>query len=421
MDEVWRRASDLMHPSLLEPLFYGLALAACLYTLLAIFSLRRFPRARRFPVALEAPGVTVLKPLYGAEKGLYDHLASFCRQDYAGPVQILFGLHDEDDAAAPVAHRVVEDLRLGRIDGARHDLTAEVVIDPTQHGANGKVSNLINLTRHIQHDVVVLADSDISVAPDYLNRLAVALRRPGVGLVTCLYRGLPLAGLWSRLGAMGVDYHFLPNVVTGVRLNLANPCIGATIALRRTTLQAIGGFWAIKDQLADDYVLGEAVRELGLKTVLADFAVIHAHSESSFIELWRRDMRWARTIRSLDPLGYIGTATTFPLAWALAALIAGGFSASGAVLTVAALISRLTLQDEVDQRFAGQAHALWLSPLRDLLSFAIFIGSFLPGRLFWRGNAFEMGEDGVMAPIGETLVAPNGEPAEATETEVEAA
>jgi ceramide glucosyltransferase len=342
----------------------------------------------------------VLKPLYGAEPGLHDNLASFCRQDYAGPVQILFGVHDADDPAATVARQIVNALRAGRIEGAPAGLTAEVVIDSSRHGANGKVSNLINVSRHIRHETVVLADSDICVAPDYLRRLMAALDRPGVGAVTCLYRGLPRAGRWSSLGAMGVDYAFLPNAVTGVVLNLAQPCIGATIAIRRSTLEAAGGFAAIKNQLADDYELGAAVRKLGLKIVLADFAVGHSHGERTFQDLWRQDLRWARTIKSLEPFGYLGTAVTFPLAWALLAMIAGAFDPAGVILTFAALLCRLTLQDEVDQRFDGHSHALCLSPVRDLLSFVVYIASFAPGRVHWRGQDFTLVEDGAMAPGG---------------------
>jgi ceramide glucosyltransferase len=164
------------------------------------------------------------------------------------------------------------------------------------------------------------------------------------------------------------------------------------------TLDAIGGFETIRDQLADDYALGEAVRAWGLNVVLADFVVGHAHSERSFKEIWRRDMRWARTIRSLDPSGYAGLAVTFPSAWALLALLASGFDPAATILAAAALLCRMILQDEVDQSLAGDKHPLWLGPVRDLFSFAIFIGSFIPGQVHWRGREYAMGEDGVMQP-----------------------
>ena len=380
-----------------------IACAAVLYTFLALFSLKRFaPPVAAAPA--ETLGVTILKPLYGAETGLYEHLLSFCRQNYAGPVQIIFGVHHHDDAAAAAARRLVALARAGKIEGAPAKLSVELAIDATVHGTNGKVSNLINLSRRIEHPFVVLADSDISVEPDYLDRLAAAIERPNVGLVTCLYRGKPLAGFWSRLGAMGVDYGFLPNVLTGMALNMAEPCVGATIALRRDTLEAIGGFERVKDQLADDYMLGEAVRELGLEIAVADFVVGHAHFERSLGEVWRRDLRWARTIRSLDPLGHIGSAVTFPVAWALLAVLISGFSPTTVALAGAAVLARMILQFAIDQRFPGHDHALWLGPVRDLFSFAVFIASFLPGQVHWRGQDYELRDDGVMAEVEEAEV-----------------
>lgn len=381
------------------------AIGAIGYNLLALYSLRRFPAPAPGLKPWASPGVSILKPLYGAEAGLFEHLLSFCRQNYRGPTQILFGVQSKDDPAAEVARRLAALARAGLIEGAPERLTIELIVDPTVHGGNGKVSNLINLSRHIAHPLVVLADSDISVTPDYLDRLTAALLRPGVGLVTCLYRGRPLAGLWSQLGAMGVDYHFLPNVLTGVALNMAHPCVGATIALRRATLEAIGGFECIKDQLADDYMLGEAVRQQGLEVALADFVVGHAHGEKSFSELWRRDMRWARTIRSLNPAGYLGVAATFPLPWALLTWMASGFSLAGGALVGVAMLCRAALHHTIDRRFPGHAHDLWLGPIRDLIDFAIFWASFAPGQISWRGRAFSVADDGVMTEIDEAEVA----------------
>ena len=302
MDQLGSDLADLIAAAPVAAPFFVLAVASCLYTLLAFVSVRRFKRCEGATKPWKSPGVTVLKPLYGVEEGLYENLLSFCRQTYSGPVQILLGVHEPDDTAASIARRIVAAARAGRIEGAPARLSVELVVDPTLHGTNGKVSNLINLSRRIENELVVLADSDIMVAPDYLDRLAASLQRPGVGIVTCLYRGRPLAGFWSRLGAMGVDYGFLPNVLTGLALNMARPCVGATIALRRCVLGAIGGFESVKDQLADDYALGEAVRARGLKVVLADFVVGHAHARNRDLkDVWRRDMRWARTIRAVDP------------------------------------------------------------------------------------------------------------------------
>ncbi|MBB4197811.1 ceramide glucosyltransferase [Rhodoblastus sphagnicola] len=392
---------DLFDVSLPLGLVCVLALASCLYTLLSIFALRRFPRENRDAAPRMAPSVTILKPLYGAEPRLADHLLTFCRQSYDGPVQILFGVHDPLDPAAAVARRIVNAVRAGEILGAPAGLTAELVIEPARHGVNGKVDNLINLSRAIAGEVVVLADSDIIVAPDYLSRLTAALEPEGVGAVTCLYRGVAMEGVWSRLCAMGVNYAFLPNVTTGLALNMAKPCVGATIALRREVLEQIGGFAPLKDQLADDFMLGALVRDLGLKVVVADFAVLHAHGERSFSDLWRQEMRWARTIRSLDPAGYFGTIVTHASGWGLLAMVFAGFAPSAALLFFAAVTCRVILHDEVDLRFPGQARPLHLTLLRDLLGFCVFWASYLPGQLYWRGQDFSLRDDGVMTPVEE--------------------
>ena len=215
------------------------------------------PRGRQPapPRAVAAPAVTVLKPLHGDEPGLLDNLGSFCSQDYPGPIQVVFGVQDPDDGAVAV----VEHLR--KTQTAR-DL--DLVIETKVHGLNRKVSNLVNMAPRIRHDVVVLADSDMRVDPDYLSRVTAALDEPGVGAVTCLYYGVPVAGMWSSLSALAINAHFLPGVVFGLALGLARPCFGSTLALRRQTLGEIGGFIAFVDCLADDYAMGAALRARGL-------------------------------------------------------------------------------------------------------------------------------------------------------------
>jgi len=175
--------------------------------------------------------LTILKPLYGAEPDLYANLASFCRQDYPAPVQIVFGLADPADPAAAVVRRLMADFP---------DRDLELVINARRHGANAKVSNLINMQIAARHETMVIADSDIAVPSDYLTNIAANLGEPCVGLVTCLYRGVGATGIWSRLAAAGIDYHFLPNVLVGLKLGLATPCFGSTIALTRTTLAKRG-------------------------------------------------------------------------------------------------------------------------------------------------------------------------------------
>src|SRR5262249_45550558 len=202
-----------------------------------------------------SPPVTILKPLHGTEPDLYANLASFCRQEYPAPVQVVFGLADPADPAAGIVRRLIADFP---------DRDLELVINARRHGANAKVSNLINMQPVARHETIMIADSDIVIPPDYLINVAANLGQLGVGLVTCPYRGVGATGFWSRLAAAGIDYHFLPNVLVGLKLGLATPCFGSTIALTRTALTKLGGLQSAADQLADDYALGMAARRAGM-------------------------------------------------------------------------------------------------------------------------------------------------------------
>src|SRR6476659_7339752 len=223
------------------------AVAGCGFLVTATILVARAAGSPARPRAVVVPAVTVLKPLHGDEPGLLDNLGSFCSQDYPGPIQVVFGVQDPGDGAVAV----VEQLQKTQI---VRDL--DLVIETKVHGLNRKVSNLVNMAPRIRHDVVVLADSDMRVEPDYLSRVTAALDEPGVGAVTCLYYGVPVAGMWSSLSALAINAHFLPGVVFGSALGLARPCFGSTLALRRQTLGEIGGFIAFVDCLADDYAMG---------------------------------------------------------------------------------------------------------------------------------------------------------------------
>ena len=243
------------------------AVAGCGFLLTATILVARAAASTAHPRAVTAPAVTVLKPLHGDEPGLLDNLGSFCSQDYPGPIQVVFGVQDPGDGAVAV----VEHLRKIQ---AGQDL--DLVIETKVYGLNRKVSNLVNMAPRIRHDVVVLADSDMRVDPDYLSRVTAALDEPGVGAVTCLYYGVPVAGMWSSLSALAINAHFLPGVVFGLALGLARPCFGSTLALRRQTLGEIGGFIAFVDCLADDYAMGAALRARGHTISIPPFGVARA-------------------------------------------------------------------------------------------------------------------------------------------------
>jgi ceramide glucosyltransferase len=371
---------------------YGAAAAGCLYALAAAAVAARFQRTNSAPAFAGAyPPVTVLKPLHGGEADLYRNLASFCVQDYPGPLQIVCGVADAGDPAVAVVRRLIADFP---------DRDIALVINARRHGSNGKISNLINMMAQARHDVFVVSDSDIVVEADYLKDVTACLAQPGVGLVTCLYRGVAAGGLWSKLAASGINYHFLPNVLVGLKLGLATPCFGSTMALSRQSLAAIGGFEAVADQLADDYLIGALVRSKGLKVAIAPAAVTHVCAEQSAAALFRHELRWARTIRLLDPAGFAGLLVTHAMPLALLGAVFGGLSPA-ALLVVLALGCRLGLHAALDRAFHLRDDRRRLSPLRDLLSFAVFIASFFGRRVEWRGHHYGMHADNTLAYYGE--------------------
>jgi len=371
-------------------LFAGLALVGAAYALAAAFLAGRFMRGPG-PTPSAYPPVTILKPLYLGEPGLSDNLESFFAQDYPGAVQIGFGVHDETDPAADVVRKLQ----------ARYpQRDTMIVVDGALHGSNAKVSNLINMLPAAQHDILVLSDSDIAVAPHWLRHVTDALASPGVGLVTCLYTGETALGenrLWPTLSAMGTSYDFLPNVMLGTSLGLAQPCMGSTIALTRTMLDEIGGFMAFADYLADDYEIGRAVRERGHALAIPAMGVRHTASETSMGELFRHELRWTRTIRTLNPLGHLGTVVTFGFPIALMGALLLDFSLFSLAVIAITVTARLFLKRRIDGIFGTHAGPFWLLPVRDLLSFAVFVASQFGETVHWRGSRFAVEPSGAMA------------------------
>jgi ceramide glucosyltransferase len=369
-----------------------LSVAGCCYLVVAALLTHRFVRRGATPSRISSPGVTILKPLHGAPSGLAENITSFCIQNYRGPTQIIFGVQDPKDEAIAI----VERLRAGH-PACRLDL----VIDATSHGLNRKVSNLINMWKHVEHDIIIVSDSDIRVNSKYLSRIVTALEQPGVGAVTCLYHGFAAAGVWSRLTTLGINAHFLPNVIAGLALGLARPCFGSTIAFKRRMFAEIGEFAAVVDCLADDYAIGAALRARGYKISIPPITVGHACTEISALELWQHEVRWARTIRSIDPIGYAGSivAHAFPLALiaALAGGVAGPFGPTvGIGLCVTALLCRLTLLGRVERAFALPSQSYWLVPVRDLLSFAVFLWSCFGRNARWQDRRYRFLSGGTL-------------------------
>jgi ceramide glucosyltransferase len=368
-------------------LFQLLALVGVLYTLAAlVVAGRRTVTVANLPADEES--VTLLKPLYGSEPRLSANLQTFLDQDYSAPIEMICGVQRADDPAAETV-RALRSL----------DPRVTLCIDGQLHGSNGKIANLINMAPHIGSDIIVLSDSDMAVEPDYLARIAAALAAPGIGAVTCLYAGRGDAGFWSRLAAAGISYQFLPSVMIGLALGLARPCMGSTIAMRRETLDRIGGFAPFADVLADDHAIGEAVRALGLAVVVPPMIVTHGCTETSLGAVARHELRWNATVRGLDPLGFAGSIITYPIPLALLGLLSP--TPLAAIILVSACAARVALMLRVDRLTGRKSAPSWVLPLRDIFSLILFAASFFIRSVDWRGERLRMEQDGRVSANAE--------------------
>lgn len=357
---------------------------------LAVVLWRAWFASRRSRPRIQPPA-TVLKPLCGVEPGLYSHLRSFCEQQYPS-FQIVFGVRDPADPALHVVERIIAEFP---------EVAIDVVVDPQLHGGNYKTSNLINMMRRARHDILVIADSDAVVGPDYLGVVTAPLLYADVGLVTCIYQGVPTETVWSRLGAMYINDWFMPSVILAWFFGHRQYSSGQTLCLRRDTLQAIGGLQALADHIADDFRLGELVRGVGERIVLSAYEVEVEHHEPTADALLRHEVRWMRTLRVVRPGAYrwMFFSFTLPLA-AIGMLVALlGVGAVGLAWSLFAMTGVMRLALHVTQQLHGRRPVfsdLWLVPARDLLLCWTWARSFSTSRITWRGSEFKVDDHGVM-------------------------
>lgn len=366
-----------------------LALIGIIQTLAGwILAVRFALRRRPAPTALRP--VTILKPLHGDEPLLEAALTSVCTLDYP-TYQVVFGVQSPTDSAAAIVRRLQSHFP-GR------DIA--LVINAARHGPNLKVGNLINMLTAARHDILVIADSDLHVRPDYLHALVATLEQPATGLATTLYAGLPASnGLPPRLGATQITHAFLPGALLARAMGRQD-CLGATMALRRSTLQRIGGFEALVEHLADDNALGRLVRATGLAVRLAPTIPLTTVPEDTCAALFRHELRWARTIRALAPGPFAASCLQYPIFWGLLALILA--PAWGWVPALLAWLVRFAAARGIDRAIAPLTSSPpphfkgWLLPLRELMSVAVMIASYAGLRVDWRGHT--MIADGPASP-----------------------
>jgi ceramide glucosyltransferase len=331
-----------------------------------------------------------LKPVCGADDEAYENFAGFCRQDYPA-FQIIFGVRAADDPAVAI----IEQLIL-----AFPDRDIELVISSHEIGSNAKVSNLQNMYAQAKHDLLLIADSDIRVGPDYLRRVLAPMRQPRVGLVTCLYRGTRARTFPALLENIGVTSTFAPEVLLSRALEGIAFALGSTIVMRRELLERIGGFPRVADYLADDFWLGNYTAQAGYEVVLSDYVVEHVAGRETLATMLKRQLRWGRTMRISRPWGYRGLILTYGTVTSLLSLLAWNFSGFAWRLLAATILLRFLPVFFVGiwgLRDVNLARYFWLAPLRDLITFGVWVASLAGDEIQWRGVNFRVSPDGKLA------------------------
>ena len=356
------------------------ALVYCVLTMIAAFRYRAVrPSALR-----DAPPISILKPLAGVDDGLEDNLRTFLEQDYP-EFEVLFAVRSAEDRAIPV----VERLR------ASHPaIPMRLIVTGEPPYPNAKVYSLDRMLAAASHDLVVMADSDVRVTPEMLKVIAAEFQDPTLGLATCPYRAVPGASFWNTLEAIGLNTEFIGGVLVARMLDGMKFALGPTIAARRSTLHKIGGFDAVKDFLAEDFVMGKLAAEHGAGVILSSYVIDHCIGAQGLAANLKHRLRWNRSTRRSRPAGYIGQLFTNPLplavllwlaqpAWwplALATLLLRGCAAWATADYV--------LHDSLIARL------FWLLPLQDTLSFVMWLAGFFGNTIIWRGREYYLRPDG---------------------------
>jgi ceramide glucosyltransferase len=381
-------------PTLAGPVLYlwvrdivfALAAASLLFYIVGAWAAWRFfGGVRRRPVLSGAPTppVSILKPVRGLDREAYDNFASFCRQDYPA-YEILFAVSEENDAAVPVIHRLMSDFA---------DVPIRLLIGVENQGTNDKVAKLCRLAREARHDLLVVTDSDVVVAPDYLRGVTSLLADPQVGAVTALYRAVDAPTFGIAMDAMGSSVSFTGSVLVARAIEGLRFAMGSTMATTRQRLQEIGGFEGMLNLHSDDYEFGRRIAALGYRVELTPQPVSMQFPSKTLSDHVRHELRWLVGIRNNRRGGHFGMLLTHGLPWAVAAAllapgaaVAGFWLAAYLVMRVGSgyVIGAWGLGDPVVRR------KLWLLPIYDFVAFFTWLASFVVNRIEWRGSFFTL-------------------------------
>ncbi len=374
---------------LLNLILGGLALLSLALMLWQWLVALRFPLHQRPEAPPYAPALTLLKPLKGCDETTEASLRSWFVQEYAGPVQILFGVASGEDPVCAIVRRLMEEFP---------NRDAQLVVCGALQGANLKVSKLMELERLAKHRVLAISDADVRVPPDFLAKVVLPLREPEVGLVSCFYRLANHATLAMRCEAIAINADFWSQVLQSQSLRPIEFALGAVMVVPHQHLHDIGGFAALADCLADDYQLGNRIARRGHRIALCPVVVECWSEPMDWTAVWHHQLRWARTIRVCQPVPYffsiLGNSTLWPLVW-LAATRTWPVLLMVLCCWLTRVFMALNLQQRLTQSRAGQAYG-WLALLKDVLQTVLWLQAFTGNRIQWRGERMRLRPDGML-------------------------
>jgi ceramide glucosyltransferase len=374
-----------------------LAAAPVIYYLIAIFAAAKFFRAepmgsRQRPSDFTPP-VSILKPIRGLDRETYENYASFSSQDYP-EFEILFCVGDAGDPAVAVIKKLIADFPHRPI---------RLFIGSEPLGASDKVNKLCRMVREARHDIVIVSDSDVRVEPGFLRAVTKPFSNPEVGGVTCLYRGLTDGGFAADLEALGNSADFAPGVLVAGYRGRLDFMLGAVMATTKKCLAEIGGFESLVDYFCDDYELGNRIASRGYLVELSRFPVDIVYPRETIRDAFQHQLRWNLSIRYSRPWGHFGLIFANALPWAV--LVAALAPWKVVIFYLAsALYLRVTMAISVGHRGLRDRQVLrklWMLPLRDAFSFAIWVASFFARRIQWRDRQFRV-RDKRLIPVPPT-------------------
>lgn len=379
--------------------FSVFALGCAAFT--AAFAAASIPFARRFllrkssrPAAAHPP-ITIIKPLKGDDLDLHENLASFAKQDYPC-FQILFCLANPEDPALAAVTRLKKEFP---------DADIEVVVSKNRIGYNPKVNNMANAYPFAKYDLLMMSDSDIRVEPGFLKRMAAPFEDPSVGLVTSFYQASGAKGLWGCMEALSINAHFLPQAAFSAAFGMRF-AMGAAMMVRRAAFEATGAFANLADHLADDFWLGESVREAGWRLETAEGCVDSVPGIGSGSGHFKHLVRWARTIRLCQPAGFYASLIQHGFSLATLRLLVVGPDAAGLGLMASIWAAKAVASSALSAGLGSRqpARALWLLPLSEWFSFAAWVGACGSNTVLWRGELFTVQSQGVLKPAGQPVL-----------------